>query len=178
MNNWLKDIPIDIRKFIIKAFIIFLVWKIAYHSILQPLRIIDKPLTDFTTFKTIQLYNYLNKHDSLYYVQNIQSTRGTIILKNNKKVIGVDDGCNALELMVIYIAFILCIPNNKFKKQLSYITGGTLLIFLLNILRCYLLIYIHFEYPQVMDIAHHYFFNITVYAVIFFLWVRYLKKHN
>lgn len=175
MSNFLKEIPSEIKKFIIKSLMIFIFWKIIYHSLLQPFRIIDKPLTDFTTTKTVQVYNNLNKNSDLFYIQNKQSNRGTVIIKKNTKVIGIDDGCNALELMIIFVAFLLCIPTKRIKRLISFIIGGLLLIFILNLIRCYLLIYIHFQYPSIMDFAHHYFFNIVVYAVIFVFWVQYLK---
>lgn len=175
MGNILKEIPSEIRKFIANAFIIFIAWKLFYHILLQPTRILDNPLTDFTTSTTVQLYNSFHNEVNLYFLQNTQSNRGTTIMQGNKKIIGIDDGCNALELMVIYLAFLLCLPINKFNKLVAFILSGFLLIFLLNITRCFLLIYINFEYPRLMGFAHHYFFNTVVYIGIFFMWVRYLK---
>ena len=47
------EVPPLVQKFLIRAFVIFLVWKFAYHLALKPTKVIDGLLTQITEKLTI-----------------------------------------------------------------------------------------------------------------------------
>jgi exosortase/archaeosortase family protein len=174
-NAW-QNIPAGIQTFLKRALILFIVWKLVYHLFLFPGRIIDAPLTHWSSngaawiFKQIypnihfKIKEECNSDPSI----NNQITCMDYIFLNNKKIVGIADACNALELYVLYIGFLLCFPISSVKRLLIFIVSGSVIIYVANILRLAALGYFGQKYNvKFVDIAHHYIFKILVYAIIF-----------
>ena len=83
--------------------------------------------------------------------------------------------CNGLELIVLYLGFIICLPSSA-KRMLIYSIVGIVVIYILNIIRAALLAVMYAESHSMTDFAHHYVFKIAIYAVVFYGWVLYMKK--
>ena len=103
--------------------------------------------------------------------------KGTVvaIYKNGEKTLTVADPCNGLELMVLYLGFLVCFPAPLNRKLLFGVTG-CVLICLINILRCSALVGIFVHYRAYLDFSHHFVFTFLVYLVIFMLWYAFTKK--
>lgn len=181
----LNKIPKDVKSFLIKGLLFFIAWKFLYLLFLQPSRILDKPLTNFTAIETAKTLNSIThsasfttkqevdvyeEADGIYERQPVMS-----INYNRQQALSVADACNALELFILYAGFIICFPGNL-KRKLAFIIGGILFIFLINILRCAGLAWIFIHYPQYGDFSHHYLFTFIVYLCIFLLWFWFTKK--
>jgi exosortase/archaeosortase family protein len=93
---------------------------------------------------------------------------------NNKKVVGLADGCNGLELYVLYVGFLLAFTAPK-KDVLIYAILGIAVIFILNTLRCYAITLLNIHGSSLSEVAHHYIFKLLIYGVMFFLWTKYTK---
>jgi exosortase/archaeosortase family protein len=169
-----------IQKFILVAIFLVLSWKIVYYTLLKPQRLLDKPLTSLTANFTISGYNFFTSEGLTNY-QNLPSDNFThyseIILKNNHRILSIADPCNALELMVLYVGFLFCLYTN-YKRVFFFSIIGIIAIFILNIMRCYGMIWIAMHQVGWFHIAHHYVFTLVVYSFIFLLWVLYTKSFN
>lgn len=97
------------------------------------------------------------------------------IYHNGYKVLDIAQACNGLELLVLYIGFIVCMPSN-IKRKLLYIGIGILLLDSVNILRCVGLIYLREYFHAYFEFAHHYIFKIMIYTATFLIWVRFSRK--
>ena len=97
------------------------------------------------------------------------------IFHNDKLVLNIADACNGLELMVLYIGFIVCMPSTFWRKIL-YIIVGVILLDFINILRCTGLIYLREYFQAYFQFAHHYLFKIIVYGATFLIWKFYSRK--
>ncbi len=156
---------------------IFICWKLLYHLILYPNQFPDKQLTYTTAACVGFLYEKIWQKDIEPQFLPITSdgmTRTSVIV-NGRPVINVADGCNALELYIVYIGFVLCLQS-KIKDKLRYITIGLVSIFFLNILRCLALLWLKDINNDFFYFAHHYLFYMVVYSFIFFLWFLYVKN--
>ena len=173
------EVPPLVQKFLIRAFVIFLVWKFAYHLVLKPTRIIDKPLTQITGKFTMQTLQWVFPKNAFSYIEVLPNNWIDFFVVNlfmdGKKVIGIGDPCNGFELFVLYIGFLCCLPSN-IKRMGLFIGGGVVSIFLLNIGRCAFLAWLNMNRNTYVDFAHHYLFRLMVYAGIFVGWMWYLKK--
>jgi exosortase/archaeosortase family protein len=180
-NKW-RQIPEGIRRMVIMGSIILLVWKTLYTFWLEPNRLLDQPLTIMVAKQTAGLmqfiwpegkYQIITKQDYLG-----QAVTGSIehvfILKDRTPTISIADYCNGLELMVLYAAFIVCMPGKAGRKW-AFILMGIPLLHIANLARCMGLVGMHLEWPGMFDFAHHYLFKIMVYSISFGLWVLYLK---
>jgi len=185
-----QSIPRPVLSFLIKATVLFVVWKILYLSFLLPHRVLDEPLTRVIGFSTVAMLNLTagvpppaERHsptgEHLYTGRIIADTAdidgvvfsGNVvgIYRNNVKTLTVADPCNGLELMVLYIGFLVCFPA-PLKRKLIFGASGCLLICILNVIRCSALVGIYLHHRAYLDFSHHFAFQLIVYLVIFLLW--------
>lgn len=175
-----KDIPLPIRLFLGKALLFFIVWKIVYSFFLYDSKFLDYPLTTHVAeASTVFLNNSIFL--SGFTTQRVFIEDDSLIIEaseiyhNDKLVLFIADACNGLELMVLYIGFIVCMPS-KFWRKVIYILLGVIFIDIINILRCSGLIYLREYFHAYFDFAHHYLFKAVVYAATFLMWMVYSRK--
>jgi exosortase family protein XrtF len=163
-----RELPIGVRQFLMKSLLMLSGWLAIYHLLLKPLRFPDKQLTHLVIDSTVYFLNILGLD---------ATSKGLWVYIGNKFTVGVADQCNGLELMVLFVGFLLAI-HGSIKSKLWYIFAGTLLIYALNVLRCAGLAYMNYIDAPLTDFAHHYAFKLVIYAVIFLMWFVYSKKHK
>ena len=179
LKKYWQEIPTSVRKFLITAIIVFTIWKVCYHLYLKPTRLIDIPLTVQTAKNTQQLLQAIYPNFNFTIEQRLPKEKidffGVYIMKESKRIIGIFDPCNALEVFVIYIGLIICLPSN-FKRMVLYIVLGIVGLYILNILRCTVLGILNVNRSIYVDFAHHYLFTMVVYIGIFLGWASYIKQ--
>ena len=94
---------------------------------------------------------------------------------HNDEVVAIEDTCNALELIVLYIGFIIALPA-RLRRKVTFILGGIIFIYIINVLRCAVVTYAILYYPSHADFAHHYVFTFAVYGAIIALWLVFANK--
>jgi exosortase/archaeosortase family protein len=181
-----KQIPAPVKSFLWKALVFFLIWELGYNIYLLPNRVIDKPLSTFVGNGTASFINFIKGSNLTYcktvseYVSNegelYLSDRAIVFLGPNR-LIGIADVCNGLNLLVLFIGFIIVYPS-KVSLKLIYTIVGIVAIMFLNIARCAGLGLIHNSYPSLTDFAHHYAFKIVTYLAIFLMWYWFVKLTN
>ena len=183
LSAWNK-VPVAVKKFILKAFAILVIWKVLYLAFLLPNRILDKPLTYSVGVATTWLLNtYTSSSDysTRSEVSNVATDQGYTpmplqkIFFHQNNVVSIEDGCNALELFVLYVGFIICMPAKILRKTL-FIVGGIIAIYITNVIRCAGVAYIILYHPRYANFAHHYVFTFVVYGLIIALWLIFSKK--
>ena len=179
LKKYWQEIPASVRKFLLTSIIIFFIWKVTYHLYLKPTRLIDMPLTIQTAKNTQQLLAVIYPNFNFTSEQIMPKQKidffGVYVMKDSKRIIGIFDPCNALEVFVIYIGFIICLPSN-FKRMTLYISLGIIGLYILNIFRCSVLGVLNLNRTVYIDFAHHYLFTMVVYIGIFLGWVSYIKQ--
>ncbi|GAA4957437.1 archaeosortase/exosortase family protein [Algibacter aquimarinus] len=175
LNTLKNDIPLPIRLFLGKALLFFIIWKIVYGVFLYNSGILDYPLTTHVAKASTFVLN--NSGMSGFTTNRIEIGDGisSEIYHNDRLVLFVADVCNGLELMILYIGFIICMPSS-FWRKVKYILIGIIIIDLINILRCSGLIYLREYFHAYFDFAHHYLFKAVVYGVTFIMWIKYSRK--
>lgn len=158
-------IPYGLKRFLLRGIILFILWQIVYEYYLKPSGFIDSKLIEIVLWGT---YNILR----LFYT-NLAST-GYNILMDGRLIITIAAPCNGLELMVLYLGFLFCIPTN-WKRLLVFSLSGIIITILLNIARCSLLAVLYYHHHELADFMHHYLFKMMIYAVNFYLWVLYTR---
>ncbi|MFT4152932.1 hypothetical protein [Parafilimonas sp.] len=178
------QVPQTVKSFLIKGFLLFVLWKAIYLLFLLPSRTLDKPLTGFTAINAARVLNTLTntkdftvKPETDEYNDNgfVELQPMESIYYHQHRVLSIADVCNALELLVLYAGFIICYPSGL-KRKIAFITGGIIFICCINVLRCAGLTWIFMHYPNYGDFSHHFVFTFIVYAFIFLLWLWFSKK--
>ena len=181
-----NEIPLPIRLFLGKALLFFVVWQIVYGFSLFKIKAVDDSLTTHVGMASVYVLNNFTTMSGFTEKKEIYSeTLGgettqylsAAIYHNNRKVLNIAKACNGLELMVLFVGFIVCMPS-KFWRKAKYIVLGLLLLDAVNILRCVGLIYLMEYFHAYFQFAHHYLFKMIVYTVTFLIWVYFSRKIN
>jgi len=179
-------IPLPVRLFLGKALLFFIVWKIAYTFFLFDSQLLDKILTTHVGNASAFILNnsgFMSGFSSItetydeFYGDEILNNSASTIYHNGNKILHIANVCNGLELIVLYIGFIVCMPAT-IKRKLLYIVIGVLLLDLINIFRCVGLIYLREYFDAYFDFAHHYLFKAIIYISTFIIWIRFSRKIN
>jgi exosortase/archaeosortase family protein len=183
MNAIFSKVPAEVRVFLIRATLLFIVWKSVYILWLIPNQVPDAPLVRWLGDGTTVMMNMIYATDSFYAVHTTRPkvygadtvmATYSMVKKGKRSILGIYQACNGLELMVLYAGFILCFTGPWFRKFM-YIITGIFALYIANVVRCGLLGWIGIEYPRHFDFAHKYFFNLVIYAIAFVLWIYYVK---
>lgn len=168
LNKYTSKIPAHLRPYIIRGLIVVIAWNLLYHLLLKPWGVPDEQLTKSVQYGAMKLLSF--------FYSDI-APDGSAILINGKHSVNIARQCNGLELIILYIGFIICVPTNT-KRMLSYGIIGTIVIYILNIIRTAALASLYFNGYKFADFAHHFAFKIIIYAVVFAGWVLYMKKQK
>lgn len=171
LNKLLKNIPKSALLFLVKALFFYLAWVCLYNFYLKPQQVLDPPLTNTLTFLTSKITQFIYPTHA---VTLSYHTTAPMILVDGQYNLKILDGCNALELYVFYVGFIVCF-GGSLKTSLKFIFAGLLGIFVINLIRCVALSVLSYNHFRYIDGVHHYAFTIVVYIFILTLWLCFFK---
>ena len=131
----------------------------------------------FTKQVSIQTKNVL-----IFFGQDVEISKHPLdtsykLALNGKVVARVIEGCNAINVMVLFTAFVFAF-SSTFKKTSLFILFGIALIHLLNIIRIVLLTIALYHYPQYKELLHGTVFPLFIYGVVFLLWIVWITKFS
>jgi exosortase/archaeosortase family protein len=73
-------------------------------------------------------------------------------------------------LFALFAGFVVAFPG-KIKNKLWFIPLGILIIHLTNIIRILALAIIAYKSPNYLEFNHNYTFTVSVYIIVFALWM-------
>ena len=103
------------------------------------------------------------------------SDASVVVQIDGLRMVRIIEGCNAISVMILFVAFILAFSKG-FLKTLSFIVFGLLIIHILNIVRIGLLTIGIMKYPEYKHILHGVIFPLIIYGTVFFLWIIWVTK--
>jgi exosortase/archaeosortase family protein len=162
--------------FFIKLLVLVTAWFVLYAIFLRPGRIIDRPLTNFITNAAANIINIVSPNTApLSWQEEPVKKEKNVLIKEGKKVLGIQDACNGIDLMFIYVGIIILLPYSA-KRKIIFSIAGIVIITLANIARVSILYYIYRYHNAAFEFSHHYFFTILMYVLIFYGWLLFIKK--
>ena len=96
---------------------------------------------------------------------------------NEKYISRIVEGCNALSVIILFIAFVIAF-SGKLKYTIPFIVVGSLIIHILNITRIALLMVAFHYFPEANTILHDILFPLVIYGTVFILWVIWVNKFS
>jgi exosortase family protein XrtF len=184
LNSILADFPPQIKTFLIRSFILFVVWKGLYLLFWSEQRTIDDPLTQIVSKHSVWVLNTIVPDHQFTskpkialknFEGEIQVSRVSMIYSDGKAIMNIADECNGLELFILYFGFLLAMPAS-IKRKIWFGLAGIFIIHAVNVIRCVGLGLLLMNWDTYFDIAHHYIFKIMVYSTIFILWIWFSKN--
>ena len=155
--------------FIIKAILLYVGWFI-FNDFLIAKSGVNDWLNHRVAFDASLFLKLLG------YITSIEPGNNQFLIDiNTKRMVGVGNPCNGLELFALFAGFVLCFPGDSIKK-LWFIPVGIVIIHISNFIRAGLLALIQFYNPEYLEFNHHYTFVIIVYGIIFGLWIFWVNR--
>lgn len=99
------------------------------------------------------------------------------LMINGKYVARVIEGCNSISVIILFISFIIAFAG-PFKTTFSYIIVGSVLIYIVNLLRIVILSIGLYHYPSRSDELHSIIFPLIIYSMVFLLWMFWINKFS
>lgn len=87
------------------------------------------------------------------------------------------EGCNAISIIVLFIAFMLAFFG-RLKSSLIYMLAGAVIIYVMNIIRIVILSIGLYEVPQYGHFLHRIVFPLIIYGTVFILWVIWIRIYS
>jgi exosortase family protein XrtF len=96
---------------------------------------------------------------------------------NKTYVARIIEGCNAISIIILFISFIIAF-SGKLMSTILFIFSGSLIIYVVNILRIAALSVLIFHFPNQQSVLHEVIFPLTLYGVVFILWLFWIQKFS
>jgi exosortase family protein XrtF len=92
-----------------------------------------------------------------------------LILENGKSILRIYEGCNGVNVMIVFVAFILSFGGFS-KRGSFFILLGILIIHFANLCRITLLFWVAKNYQNYFYYVHKYVFTAALYVIVLGLW--------
>jgi exosortase family protein XrtF len=99
------------------------------------------------------------------------------LIINNKFVARVVEGCNSISVIILFISFMIAFAD-KFKTTFLYILAGSVLIYVVNLLRIVILSVGLYHYPWRREELHTVIFPLIIYGMVFLLWMFWVNRFS
>ena len=96
---------------------------------------------------------------------------------NNKFTIRIVEGCNAISVIILFVAFVVAF-SGKLKPTLLFVFFGSFFIYVLNIIRIVFLTVLLYHFPAREHILHGVLFPLIIYGLVFILWIFWINKFS
>ena len=110
-------------------------------------------------------------------VQEIAPEPYLRLIFHQKYVARIIEGCNAISVIILFVSFIVAF-SGKLIPTLLYLFGGSLIIYILNVLRIAALSALIFYFPSQESLLHGVVFPLSIYGVVFILWLIWVRKFS
>ncbi len=99
------------------------------------------------------------------------------VIVEDKYVARVIEGCNGLSIIILFIAFIIAFAG-RFKTTFIYILTGSVLLYVVNLIRIIILSIGLYNYPWREEILHSVIFPAIIYGMVFLLWMFWVNRFS
>ncbi|SFF69631.1 MULTISPECIES: exosortase family protein XrtF [Salegentibacter] len=106
-----------------------------------------------------------------------QSELSMKLIVNEVYLARIVEGCNAVSIIILFIAFVLSFFG-RLKLTLLYLLAGSVIIYAMNIIRIGILAVGIYEYPQHTEFLHSIIFPLIIYGTVFLLWVIWVRIYS
>lgn len=159
--NWFDGQNRVVAVFLLKALSVYVLWFLLYDLWLLPDGRLDLHISRNIVAVTGGMLQFAG-FDVFTFdrIVGIGSANGLEII----------DGCNGLETIGLFLGFVLAFPGDRIKRWM-FIPAGILVLYLVNVIRIFVLSIVQYYWYPGFQFIHDYTFNLIFYLVVFGLWV-------
>lgn len=167
-----KTIIVFLVKFFTTYFILFGAYSLYLNKTQQKTDIfVCSPITGVVADHVDKMSEMLG-YDS-HIEQNTHELSIKYILDGNY-VARIVEGCSSISIIILFLSFIIAFSGN-IKSTILYGLFGSILIYVVNILRIIAMSVLLLKFPQYEKILHDLFFPAVIYGLTFILWITWVK---
>ncbi|SEP78929.1 exosortase family protein XrtF [Flavobacterium urocaniciphilum] len=163
--------------FLLKFVLFYLIFTLIYKFYLSQFEVQNNEVDNITKFVAEQTKSVLVAMGKDSDVLKHEFEPSYKILYSNKYLARVVEGCNAISVIILFASFVFAF-SSTFKRTFLFIISGSLLIFVLNILRIAFLTIALYNFPKNEHFLHDIVFPIVIYGVVFLLWIIWVLKFS
>lgn len=164
-----KPFLLFLGKFFLSYFVLTVVYRIYLSSFGK--NVVDG-ITANVSFLTQKLANILGVNIATESFQDYYK-----IFYEGKYVARIIEGCNAISVIILFIAFVIAF-SGRVKTTLLFAVGGGLFLYLVNVLRILILAVLLFWFPDQVHLLHGVLFPLLIYGMVFLLWIIWVNKYS
>lgn len=89
----------------------------------------------------------------------------------------VVEGCNSISVIILFVSFIAAFAG-RFKSTFVYMLSGSVIIYVVNLLRIVILSIGLYNYPWRREELHTVIFPLIIYGMVFLLWMFWVNRYS
>ncbi len=145
--------------------VIYGLWISSYNHMVDP-------FTITVTKHSASLLNFLGEETST----KLKTNTAAISIMNSSGVsISVFEGCNGINVMIVFVAFLFAFGGQR-KKIIWFLPLGIIIIYLANLIRVMTLYYVAEYWATYFYYVHKYVLTAFLYLIVFALWWVWIEK--
>jgi exosortase family protein XrtF len=160
--------------FLGKFLTIYLAGNLVYGFFVVSYNPSPDPITNWVTSQTATCLSVLG-----WPAKHVERTNRptTAIYYQDKSIVTVYEGCNGVNVMIIFVAFLVAFGPWR-KELLWFIPWGILVIHISNLLRIGLLFFVTLYWSNYLYLSHKYLFTAFIYGFVLLLWMLWVKRFS
>jgi exosortase family protein XrtF len=163
--------------FLGKALLLYIVWNLLYQGWISKHTLLEQQMTSSLGVVSSKLMNRLGYNTTAIDDFKDPQAAYSKILLDGQPLVLIAHACNGLTLLVLFIGFILIYPGD-WKVKTLYILLGSILIYLINVIRILILLLNMIYFQGSFDFNHKYTYTIAVYVCVFVLWMLWANRFS
>lgn len=157
--------------FLVKFGLVFGVLSAVYSYWIKTYKGEPDPVTQLVSDHTVTLMRWSGMNVKQ---EPTAEESSTTIFIDDFSAVRVFEGCNGVAVFILFIAFLFAFRLSGFT--FVFAAAGGLLIHFFNLFRIAGLAWIAVFRPEYMYFTHKYLFTLILYAVVFVLWVVFVRN--
>lgn len=159
-------------RFLAVFVVLYLVLNILYGLWITSYGEYPDKATEYVTRQTSAILNVLGEETTTFPRPGSPSIS---ILVDMRTALNVYEGCNGINVMIVFVAFIFAF-GGKMKRIAWFIPVGILIIYISNLFRVTGLYFIAEYWNKYFYYIHKYVFTGFLYLIVFILWWVWIEK--
>ena len=150
---------------------VYLILFILYQTVL----LLSHP--DFFSILTVRAVNglfHLTGFPTTWQVMGAQGDHLAVFL-DDRWIVNIVEGCNGMSIIILFIAFVWALPGG-WTEKLRFSVAGVALIWVINVVRIWILGLIYAYRPQWFDLMHRVIFPGMLYGTVILLWIYWARR--
>lgn len=99
------------------------------------------------------------------------------VVVKGKYIARVVEGCNSVSVIILFMSFVIAF-SGRLKTTFFYILSGSVLIYVVNLVRIVVLSIGLYHYPWRREILHTVIFPGIIYGLVFLLWMFWVNRFS